>query len=118
MAERTILYERLTWPQLREAARADQVVIIPFASIEQHGPHLPVDVDLRLAREVCLRAARRNAHCLVMTPMAFGFEPHHMAWPGTIDIDWREGRIALSIRDEAGQAVRRTEARLDELKVV
>ena len=88
MAERNIFYERLNWPQIREAARADQVVIIPFASIEQHGPHLPVDVDLRLAREVCVRAARRNPNCLVMTPMAFGFEPHHMAWPGTIDVDW------------------------------
>ena len=64
------------------------MIIIPFASIEQHGPHLPLDVDLRLAREVCVRAARRNPNCLVMTPMAFGFEPHHMAWPGTIDIDW------------------------------
>jgi creatinine amidohydrolase len=64
------------------------VIVIPFASIEQHGPHLPVDVDLRLAREVCVRAASRNPNCLVMTPMAFGFEPHHMAWPGTIDVDW------------------------------
>ena len=88
MAERNILYERLTWPQVRAAAQADQVIIIPFASIEQHGPHLPVDVDLRLAREVCMRAARRNPNCLVMTPLAFGFEPHHMAWPGTIDVDW------------------------------
>jgi creatinine amidohydrolase len=88
MAERTILYERLTWPQIREAARDDKVIIIPFASIEQHGPHLPVDVDLRLAREVCMRAAARSENCLVMTPMAFGFEPHHMAWPGTIDVDW------------------------------
>ena len=88
MAERNILYERLTWPQIREAARDDKVIMIPFASIEQHGPHLPVDVDLRLAREVCLRAAARNSNCLVMTPMAFGFEPHHMAWPGTIDVDW------------------------------
>jgi creatinine amidohydrolase len=88
MATRTIHYERLTWPQIREAARADQVVIIPFASIEQHGPHLPVDVDLRLASEVCRRAAERNENCLVMTPMAFGFEPHHMAWPGTVDVDW------------------------------
>ena len=35
-----------------------------------------------------MRAARRNPNCLVMTPMAFGFEPHHMAWPGTIDVDW------------------------------
>jgi creatinine amidohydrolase len=88
MAERNILYERLTWPQIREAARDDKVIMIPFASIEQHGPHLPVDVDLRLAREVCLRAAARNDNCLVMTSMAFGFEPHHMAWPGTIDVDW------------------------------
>ena len=87
-AERQILYERLTWPQVREAARADAVILIPFASIEQHGPHLPLDVDLRLAVEVCTRAARRNPHCLVMTPLAFGFEPHHMAWPGTIDVDW------------------------------
>jgi creatinine amidohydrolase len=88
MVERNIFYERLTWPQIRDAARADQVILIPFASIEQHGPHLPVDVDLRLAREVCVRAAQRNPNCLVMTPMAFGFEPHHMAWPGTLDVDW------------------------------
>lgn len=63
-------------------------MIIPFASVEQHGPHLPVDVDLRLAREVCVRAAKQNENCLVMTSMALGFEPHHMAWPGTIDVDW------------------------------
>ena len=88
MTERNIFYERLTWPQIRNAAQDDSVIVIPFASIEQHGPHLPVDVDLRLAREVCERAARRNPNCLVMTPMAFGFEPHHMAWPGTIDVDW------------------------------
>jgi creatinine amidohydrolase len=88
MGGRQILYERMTWPQLREAARDDRVVLIPMASIEQHGPHLPVDVDLRLAQEVCLRAAGKNPHCLVMTPLAFGFEPHHMAWPGTIDVDW------------------------------
>jgi len=88
MAKRNIFYERLTWPQIRDAARDDKVIVIPFASIEQHELHLPVDVDLRLAREVCMRAARRNPNCLVMTPMAFGFEPHHMAWPGTIDVDW------------------------------
>jgi creatinine amidohydrolase len=88
MADRQILYERLTWPQIREAAKEGKVMLVPFASIEQHGFHLPVDVDLRLAREVCLRAAKRNANCLVMQPMAYGFEPHHMSWPGTVDIDW------------------------------
>ena len=88
MKPREILYERMTWPQLREAARADMVVLVPFGSIEQHGFHLPVDVDIRIAREVCERAARRTDHAIVMAPMVFGFETHHMDWPGTIDIDW------------------------------
>ena len=88
MPEHQILYERMTWPQLREAARANRVVLLPLGAIEQHGFHLPVDVDVRIAREVCERAARLNPNALVMTPMAFGFETHHMDWPGTIDIDW------------------------------
>lgn len=106
MAARQIFYERLTWPQIRAAAAAEEVILLPFASIEQHGPHLPVDVDLRLAREVCIRAARRNAKSLVMTPLAFGFEPHHMAWPGTIDVDWdvliRYGVCVVSSLARAG----------------
>lgn len=88
MAVREIRYERMTWPQIRAAAQADQVVLLPFGAIEQHGFHLPVDVDLRIAREVCERAARLTEHAIVMAPMAFGFETHHMDWPGTIDVDW------------------------------
>ena len=88
MPEHQILYERMTWPQLREAARADRVVLLPFGAIEQHGFHLPVDVDVRIAREVCERTARLNPNALVMTAMPFGFETHHMDWPGTIDVEW------------------------------
>lgn len=88
MTEREFRYERMTWPQLREAARADMVVLVPFGSIEQHGFHLPVDVDLRLVQEICARTARLTPHALVMAPLVFGFETHHMDWPGTIDVDW------------------------------
>ncbi len=88
MAEREFRYERMTWPQLREAARAEMVVLVPFGSIEQHGFHLPVDVDLRIVQEICARTARLTPHALVMAPLVFGFETHHMDWPGTIDVDW------------------------------
>jgi creatinine amidohydrolase len=88
VAEHEIFYERMTWPQIREAARADRVVLVPFGAIEQHGFHLPVDVDIRIAREVCERTARLTPDALVMAPLVFGFETHHMDWPGTIDIDW------------------------------
>ena len=38
-------WRKLRADQLREMARADAMVILPVASLEQHGPHLPVEVD-------------------------------------------------------------------------
>ena len=39
--------------------RADTVVILPLAAIEQHGPHLPLDVDLRINEGIVAAAAER-----------------------------------------------------------
>jgi len=40
-------YHRLTWPEMNDAIAAQKVAILPTGSIEQHGPHLPLDVDVR-----------------------------------------------------------------------
>ncbi len=47
-------YNRLTWAEMNDAIAAEQVVILPTGSTEQHGRHLPLDVDLFLAESVCL----------------------------------------------------------------
>ena len=39
-------YEKLTWPEIDEAIAAKRVVVCPVGSTEQHGPHLPLDVDV------------------------------------------------------------------------
>jgi creatinine amidohydrolase len=39
------LYRQLTWPEVRNAAAERKVILIPVAAIEQHGFHLPIDVD-------------------------------------------------------------------------
>ena len=52
-------YERLTWPEVRWAAGEDRVALVPVATLEDHGPHLPVDTDLRILSESCERAAGR-----------------------------------------------------------
>jgi creatinine amidohydrolase/Fe(II)-dependent formamide hydrolase-like protein len=54
-------YERLTWPEVRRAAAQDRVALVPVATLEDHGPHLPVDTDLRIVAEICARAAARAA---------------------------------------------------------
>src|ERR687888_565135 len=58
MWSRPLLYERLTWPEVRRAAGEDRVALIPVATLEDHGPHLPIDADLRIVEEICGRAAR------------------------------------------------------------
>ena len=54
-------FRRLRADELRARAAADAVAIVPFGSIEQHGPHLPVEVDSLLGGEVALRTARKMA---------------------------------------------------------
>ena len=82
-------YDRLTWPEIREAAREGRVILLPVGSTEQHGPHLPLEVDNFLCREVCEGAARLAAgEALVMPQVSYGFNWHHIDFPGTIGIGW------------------------------
>ena len=53
-----IEWRRLRADQLRDMAKQDAMVILPLGSIEQHGPHLPVEVDSQLGEQVALRTAR------------------------------------------------------------
>ena len=52
-----ILWETLRRSEFIEAAKAGAIVIIPVASIEQHGDHLPVNTDTNC----CLTIAHRLA---------------------------------------------------------
>ena len=81
-------YNRLTWAEMNDAIAMQKLVILPTGSTEQHGRHLPLDVDLFLAEAVCLEAGRRAAdRVLVLPPMAYGLNLHHIDFPGTIHIE-------------------------------
>ncbi len=80
-------YELLTWPEINEAVAQEKVVVLPVGSVEQHGHHLPLDVDVRLASSVCLAAgAGAPAEMLVMPPVSYGYCHHVMDFPGTINV--------------------------------
>jgi creatinine amidohydrolase len=83
------LYERLSWPEVREAAEEDVVCLIPVATLEDHGPHLPIDTDLRITAEICRRTAEAAPdQILLLPPIPHGYSPHHMDFPGPITIAW------------------------------
>jgi creatinine amidohydrolase len=78
----------LTRAELGTLAERKALVIIPTGAIEQHGDHLRVDTDTRLATSVARQAVDRvKAVPVVIGPsVSMGFSPHHAAWPGTITL--------------------------------
>ncbi len=82
-------YEKRTWPEINEAVKQERVVVCPVGSTEQHGPHLPLDVDVVCPRGVAEAAARQVPdEVLVMHPFVHGYAAHVMDFPGTTSIHW------------------------------
>lgn len=87
MARKDYLYQHYTWVEMKEVAERNPVVVVPVGSVEDHGPHLPLDTDNFLIWTICEEAAKRaNGDILLMPLIPYGFETHHMDFPGTIDI--------------------------------
>lgn len=82
-----------SWSDLAAVRRRgrgpERVCLLPVGAIEQHGPHLPVDTDTRIAEALCRSAAERTG-CLALPGLAYGCSfGHAEAWPGTLSLDPR-----------------------------
>ena len=72
-----------TWPQV-EATGAGTVLAVPLGSLEQHGPHLPLDTDTRIAAAVTAGLAARCAGVAVAPAVAYGASGEHADFAGTL----------------------------------
>lgn len=66
-------------------------LIIPVGSVEQHGPHLPLDTDTRIAVAVSEAVATRLRRCddadwVIAPAVAYGASGEHEGFPGTVSI--------------------------------
>jgi creatinine amidohydrolase len=94
----SVMWKELTAEDLRAKAAADAVVVLPVASMEQHGPHLPVGVDTILCEGVCKAGAELASAdvAVVVAPTLWcGMAEHHMAFGGTFTFDIPTYRAVL-----------------------
>ena len=94
----SLLWKELSAEDLRAKAAANAIVILPVASMEQHGPHLPVGVDTILCESVCKAGAEAVAAdmAVVVAPTLWcGMAEHHMAFGGTFTFDIPTYRAVL-----------------------
>src|SRR5215211_4224749 len=93
----------LSYTDIREYLKEKDSVLVPMASIEQHGPHLPLYTDTITAIEI---SARISQHIAVLhtPPIWMGYSPQHMHEPG-------EGRGTITVRSSTLLAIMHDVAR-------
>lgn len=74
----------VTWPEIEDAGPVD--LLVPVGSCEQHGPHLPLDTDTRIAVAVARGVAERFPAVAVAPAVAYGASGEHQGFPGTLSI--------------------------------
>ena len=81
-----------SFPDFQAYLKVSDMVMIPMASLEQHGPHLPLYTDTITSIEVAKRTAEK-ARILYTPPIWMGYSPQHMRGPG-------EGTGTITVRPQ------------------
>jgi creatinine amidohydrolase len=105
---RTVELGRMSWSEVAEARDENPIVLLPIGTVEQHGPHIPVNADNMVASFVALEAAQRT-NALVAPNINYGVSALFRNFPGTLTV--RPETLAAMIRDVCaaliGQGFRR-----------
>ncbi len=82
------LWGELTWRQARTRIKKMDVALLPVGSVEQHGPHLPLDTDAFDADYLARRVAEAcsDPKPLVLPLIAYGVSYHHADFTGTVSL--------------------------------
>jgi creatinine amidohydrolase len=95
----------------RAARMAEVIAVLPVAAIEQHGPHLPVGVDVAIQQGYLDRVADRlpaDLPVLFLPIQAVGVSTEHGDFPGTLSLS---PETALAAWREIGASVAKTGCR-------
>ena len=88
--ERKVLWQEMLRHELLAALEQRPVVIVPIGSVEQHGPHCPMDVDISIPYHLAIEAADAidEFPVIVAPPILYGFTHYNMGEVGTITLRW------------------------------
>jgi creatinine amidohydrolase/Fe(II)-dependent formamide hydrolase-like protein len=82
------LLAELTWPEAEARFAQVDVALLPVGAVEQHGPHLPLDIDAFDADHLAKRVAEAcsDPKPIVLPPIHYGVSYHHEGFSGTLSV--------------------------------
>ena len=86
--QKEYLWENLTWKEIEERLKIVDTAILPCGAIEQHGPHLPVDIDYYDAWYLANKVAEAcsDPKPFILPPVPYGVSYHHEEFKGTLSV--------------------------------
>src|ERR1700752_852009 len=97
-----MLLPEMTWPEISNLSLYIPVVV-PVATLEQHGQHMPVFTDSLLVGEVVRRAGEAMRDRVLIAPLMWlGNSHHHMDFPGTLSAS---PRVYLDLLNDLAENV-------------
>jgi len=82
-----IFIDEMTREEFKKMLETVKVAVIPTGSTEQHGPHLPMKVDIANTLHIVRKAAETLYPQIIVTPpVTIGVSPHHLCYPGSLSL--------------------------------
>ena len=79
-----IYLQNMTWAQVEERLKKNDIIIVPVGATEAHGPHACLGEDTFLVTRMAEQIASKTG-CTVSQPLWWGSHPfHHLGMPGTV----------------------------------
>lgn len=90
--KKTLAFADMTWKAVDALDVTDHLVIWPVASLEQHGPHLPLGTDSiildAITRDVRINLGK-DFQGIFLPQLWYGKSPEHLSFPGTVSLSAR-----------------------------
>lgn len=80
-----LILQEMTWTDVRDYLKMNDMVIIPLGSTEQHGPHMPLGTDYYEAMGMSQMISARTG--VVVVPVLFsGYSEYHSGFAGSLSL--------------------------------
>ncbi|MBW1945246.1 MAG: creatininase family protein [Deltaproteobacteria bacterium] len=83
--QKPLVLQEMTWTDVAEYLKTNDMVIIPIGSTEQHGPHLPLGTDFYESFGICKKISSEAGVVVAPIVMA-GYSVYHDGFPGSLSL--------------------------------
>jgi creatinine amidohydrolase len=86
LKQKSVWYQELSWPEVREQTKVCDIILLPVGAVEMHGTHCPVGSDSLNAQRIAELVAKKTG-ALVAPPIWYGAHMYQQyGFPGTVPI--------------------------------